>query len=143
MIHAGDKVFLSDHERDEARRLIEELKRVEGASSSVDGQVGLPAVSSEFARALARILSRVADGATVTVGVVPEELTTSAAAEQLGVSRGTLMRLINDGALPSHKVGSHTRVKTADVVALRRQRLARQRAALEELIALEDELGIE
>ena len=77
------------------------------------------------------------DGKEVTV---PKGTLIIRAAEQLGISRPTLMKLIRDGELPAHKVGTHHRVKTADVLAHRRARLERQRSALDELRALEDEL---
>lgn len=53
------------------------------------------------------------------------------------------MKLIAAGEISSHKVGSHARVKTADVVAFRKLRLERQRAAFEEFRALDEELGLE
>jgi excisionase family DNA binding protein len=84
------------------------------------------------------VVDAVAAGAAVTVGALPDELTTTAAAELLGVSRPTLMKLIGSGEVAAHKVGTHTRLRTADVVAFRRARLARQRRAFEELLAAED-----
>ena len=97
-------------------------------------------VPAELARIIALVLDAVAAGGTVTVGSLPEELTTTVAAEQLGISRPTLMRMIRDGEIAAHKVGAHHRLKTADVLALKRARLAKQRAAFDELRRLEDEL---
>lgn len=90
---------------------------------------------------LRSILGGVAEGGTVVLQTLPEELSTTVAAEQLGVSRPTLMKMIKDGELPAHKVGSHHRVKLADVRAFRRARLECQRQAFEELRQLDDELG--
>ena len=90
---------------------------------------------------MARVLSIVARGGTVTIGSMPEELTTSTAAEQLGVSRPTLMKMIERGEIDAHKVGTHTRLRSTDVMEFRRSRQARRRQAFEELRALEDELG--
>ena len=102
-------------------------------------QEDLVAVPEELSKIVARILRIVASGGTVTVGSMPEELTTSTAAEQLGVSRPTLMKMIDRGVIPAHKVGSHTRLRTRDVMAFRTERQARRRKAFEELRALEDE----
>jgi excisionase family DNA binding protein len=96
-------------------------------------------VPEELSNIMARILRIVATGGTVTVGSMPEELTTSTAAEQLGISRPTLMKMIDRGEIPAHKVGSHTRLRTCDVMAFRGERQARRRKAFEELRALEDE----
>jgi len=51
-----------------------------------------------------------------------------------------LMKLIRSGEVPAHKVGTHHRLKAADVMAFKRERLARQRQALDDLRALEREL---
>jgi excisionase family DNA binding protein len=56
---------------------------------------------------------------------VPEELTTSTAAEQLGIPRTTLMKMIVRSEIPAHKAGSHTRPRTCDVMAFRSERQAR------------------
>ncbi|RIJ78769.1 DNA-binding protein [Nakamurella silvestris] len=100
-------------------------------------------IPSELAALLRKILDAVADGRTVTIGTLPDELTTSAAAEMLGISRPTLMKLVRSEEIPGHKVGTHTRVRTADVLAFQRRRLERQRRAFDDLRSLEDELGLE
>jgi len=112
-----------------------------GGTLTIEGRtVDLPPALADV---LGAVVRAVAEGRTVTVGALPAELTTTVAAERLGISRPTLMKLVAEGALPAHKVGSHTRVKTVDLVAFQRARLARQRAALAELIELSDELGEE
>lgn len=97
-------------------------------------------IPRELAAIIGRVLEVMASGGTVVIGSLPEELTTTVAAEQLGISRPTLMKMIRDCEIPSHMVGTHHRVKAADVLAFKRRRLERQRQALDELRALEDEL---
>lgn len=94
----------------------------------------------ELAAIIGRVLEVMASGGTVMVGSLPEELTTTVAAEQLGISRPTLMKLIRHDEIPAHKVGIHHRVKSADVLAFKRGRIQRQRQALEKLRVLEEEL---
>lgn len=94
----------------------------------------------DLAKVIAQVLEIVARGGTVTIGSLPEELTTTVAAEQLGISRPTLMKLIGEGKLPAHRVGSHHRVKLADVKAFKRARLEEQRRAFEELTELTEQL---
>lgn len=96
------------------------------------------ALPREISAILTTVLETVARSGTVTVGALPEDLTTTTAADLLGISRPTLMKLVATGQIPAHKVGSHTRLKATDVLDFRRDRLDRQRKALEELIALED-----
>lgn len=67
----------------------------------------------------------------------PREVTTSTAAAMLGVSRPTLMKMVKDGLLPSRKVGTHTRLLSSDVLAAKKARRARERAAFAALLEVE------
>lgn len=107
--------------------------------SSSASRKPLPA---ELAVILSKVLEAMANGGTVTIGSLPDELTTTVAAEQLGVSRPTLMKMIRNGAIPAHRVGSHHRLKAADVLAAKRTRLEKQRRAFDELRELEDQLDL-
>lgn len=92
---------------------------------------------------LLRQVSAVLDrGDGVVVSEVARELTTSEAARVLGVSRPTLISLLDKGAIKSHRVGTHRRVALGDVLAYRRHRISEQRKAYEVLMAEQDELGI-
>lgn len=101
--------------------------------------VRLPPALSDFLR---RTLETVAAGGRVTFASMPEVVSTTVAAEMLGISRPTLMKLIDDGQLKSHKVGTHTRLKSADVADFRRERSRKQRAAFNEMRAIEAELEL-
>lgn len=96
----------------------------------------------ELAQLLARVVETVAKGGTVTVETIPEELTTTAAAGMLGISRPTLMKMVKHGEIPAHKVGTHTRLRTDDVVNVKQRRLEKRREAFEELRQLEDDLAL-
>ncbi|PZF86526.1 DNA-binding protein [Jiangella anatolica] len=98
---------------------------------------------AELTALLRSVLEAVARGDGVTLQTLPDELSTTVAAEQLGVSRPTLMRMIRDGEIAAHKVGTHHRLKRTDVLDFRRVQLQRRRAAFEELRLIEDELGLE
>lgn len=98
-------------------------------------------VPRELIGLIQAVLHATSRGAQLTIGSMPDELSTSVAADQLGISRPTLMKLIDSGELASHKVGTHTRIKTADVREFRRARLERQRRAFNELRELEEGLG--
>lgn len=77
--------------------------------------------------------------------LVPEgaELTTQAAADLLGVSRPHLIKLIDQGAIAHHMVGTHRRLTSDDVLAYREERNRTRRAAVEraQLLAAELEGG--
>lgn len=53
-----------------------------------------------------------------------------------------LLRMIDDGKIPHRKVGSHRRVRVADLLAYKQLRYAERRAALDELTAEAQELGL-
>ena len=61
------------------------------------------------------------------------------AADLLGVSRPTLMKLAREGEIDSFKVGTHTRFKRDEVLRVRDARAAKRRAAFDELRALDEE----
>lgn len=124
-------------ERQQAGELLGALEGHADRLSVIGGRATVPV---DLAAIIGKVLEVVANGGTVTIASMPEELTTTVAAEQLGVSRPTLMKMIRNGEIPAHKVGSHHRIKFVDVQKAKRARLARQAAALEELRRLEDEL---
>jgi excisionase family DNA binding protein len=69
-------------------------------------------------------------------------LTTQQAADFLNVSRPYFIRLLEQGAIPHTKTGSHRRVRLDDVLAYKRQRDAERRRALDDLVALSQEMGL-
>ncbi|HZA83237.1 MAG TPA: helix-turn-helix domain-containing protein [Actinomycetes bacterium] len=91
---------------------------------------------------LIEVLEAVAAGDTATVVRTPREVTTQQAAEVLNVSRPTVVRLIDEGALPARKVGSHRRIPIADLLAYRDQMVARRRQALEDMVRDAETLGL-
>ncbi len=125
----------------ERRHAHDLLDALEGHSGRlvVDSKEQTP-LPTDLAAIISRVLEVMASGGTITIGSLPEELSTTVAADQLGVSRPTLMKMIRAGQLSAHKVGSHHRLKAADVLAAKRARLERQRQAFGELRQLEDEL---
>lgn len=89
---------------------------------------------------LTQVLRRVSLGGAMNVQTMPEMLSTSAAAELLGVSRPTVMKMIHAGVLEPVMAGTHHRLRLADVMSVRNQREQARRVAVEELLLLgEDE----
>jgi excisionase family DNA binding protein len=130
---------------DASRRLF----RVIGASqretcvvrfeSAPDEPVVLPAAA---VRLLGAVLTELAKGNAVTLMPHHAELTTQEAADLLNVSRPFLIGLLEDGQLPHHKVGTHRRVRFADLMTYKRRRDAESEEALRELAALSQEMKL-
>lgn len=93
-------------------------------------------------RLLGEILSELALGNTVKVVPIHAELTTQEGADMLNVSRPHLVKLLDEGALPHTKTGSHRRIKFNDLMAYKEQRDQASYAAMDELTAQAQELDM-
>ena len=108
-------------------------------SGKGDTEVVVPAPA---ARLLLDALAELGRGNAVAMDTVQPELTTQQAADLLNVSRPYLVKLLDDGAIPSRKVSTHRRVRREDVIAYKRDIDAKRYQALEELAALSQDLGL-
>ena len=93
-------------------------------------------------RLLGEILSELALGNAVKVVPIHAELTTQEGADMLNVSRPHLVKLLDEGVIPHTKTGRHRRIKFADLMAYKEQRERASRAAMDELAAQAQELGM-
>jgi excisionase family DNA binding protein len=81
-------------------------------------------------------------GASVSIAPVQTELTTQEAADYLNVSRQYLVRLLDRGDIPHHKVGTHRRVMFGDLLQYRQRRDAERVAAIDRLDRMSQEMGV-
>ncbi|HEX8691656.1 MAG TPA: helix-turn-helix domain-containing protein [Longimicrobium sp.] len=84
-------------------------------------EVDLPA---EVVRALARILDELAEGRTVAVHRVADEddeVTTNQAARILGMSRPTLIDILDREGIPYRMVGTHRRIPLSALLEYRKK----------------------
>ena len=91
---------------------------------------------------LLRILEEMARGNAVTIIPVHAELTTQEAANMLNISRPSLIQLLEEGKIEYRRVGTHRRVRFEALMRYKRQADEARKAALAELAAYDQELGI-
>lgn len=88
------------------------------------------------------VLEQLASQRPVVVLTLETELSTFEAAEILNVSRPHVTKLLERGEIPFQMVGSHHRVKLADVLTYQTQQRQRSLEAMRELTKLSQELGL-
>ena len=93
-------------------------------------------------RLLSDALALIAQGRAVTVFPQDADLTTQESADMLNVSRPHLVKLIESGAIPFHKTGTHRRIRLESLLAYRAAVDARQREAVAALAAEGQRLGL-
>ena len=98
----------------------------------------LPRTSAE--KVLALLDAEREAGAVVVP--VKEEFTTTVAATMLGLSRPTLMKLIEDGEIDHVKVGTHHRIPAQAIVEFQRARRTRRDEAAKALAEFSNEIGL-
>lgn len=134
-------VFVDDELRAQAADLVRSAQAPGGLGLALAREdATCTPLPSDLSTLLLQVLAGLARG-PVSVSALPDELTTTVAAELIGVSRPTLMKMVREGALASRQAGSHTRVRTADVLALRRVRARERREAFEALLRFDEQFG--
>lgn len=102
-------------------------------------QIRIPASALPL---IADLLAELAQGNGVDIIPVHAELTTQQAADLLNVSRPYFVQLLERGDIPFHRVGTHRRVRHADLVAYRQRVDAKRARALKALSAEAQRLGM-
>jgi excisionase family DNA binding protein len=122
---------------------IRDLRRLvqEGGAKLVgpDGrEIEIPEAVHEL---LLLILKNLQAGRAISIVPEHQQLTTQRAADILGVSRPFLVRLLENGDIAFHMVGSHRRIYLRDLLEYKRQRDAARHEAINNMARTEMEAG--
>jgi excisionase family DNA binding protein len=121
--------------------LEKDAKRVHRALES-DGDESTVVLSREALTRIARWLDAEAQGHAVVVTQGLREVSPTEAAAMLGMSRAQVRKLMDDGKLPFRLVGTHHRIRANAIQTWLEIEDARQEAAMADLMALQNELGL-
>lgn len=135
------KTYLPDTgTRDDIVDFAKTLREIEAYLTANNGKAALVApngdqrfIPDEIFRALEQVASALANGNGVTVAPNGMLLTTQEAADFLGVSRPTLVKLLESGVIAHEKRGRHRRVALRDLVEYQQQFRVERKAKLTDL----------
>lgn len=148
LLDQGEPFVASDAEAAIARAAVEQLRPIAAAQEDVrlyvkdDPKIAVPL----SARAVALILNVLEIMARKTpFSVIPydAEFTTQQAADYLNVSRPFLIGLLDQGRINHRMVGTHRRIRFADLLEFEKTSRAEREAAIAEMIAESQRLGLD
>lgn len=113
--------------------------RAEGTSPTDRIEILVNGVRMEVSPELEAAVQRVRKG---LLRPMPEEMTTTQAADFLDVSRPFVIKLIKRGELPCRMVGSHRRIPSDALVKYRETMFQRAKSAADEMARTSQELGL-
>lgn len=125
---------------EQLRHQIDEIFRRHRTARLIDPDGETTEIPESVFHALKFVVKSMARGQTITLMPHDKELTTQEAADLLHVSRPHLTKLLDQGAISHHKVGTHRRVRIDDLLAYRDRRSTTRREKLDELTRLSEEL---
>lgn len=146
--HAGSPIRPSPDDVNLARRSASVLRRIgrpEGAVTLIlsrdrgSEQVIIPEIAFQM---LEQILGEFAQGHAVALASVDRQVTTQEAAEILNVSRPYVVKLLESGKIRFTKVGTHRRIRLADLLEYKARMDADADRAARELVELSQEMGL-
>ena len=134
----------SELARDAARRLALALSggAAVGLHLGDDAAGECVALPVAAVRQLMRVLEQMGEGNAMALTPLQREIGTQQAAEILKVSRPYLVKLLDEGAIPARKVGTHRRVLLNDLLEYKRENDEKRHAIIDEMQAESQAMGL-
>jgi excisionase family DNA binding protein len=129
VLRNATRVAVSLADRDAARTIVSALEGWRTLPTLVADDGSYVRLTRGLAKVLRAAAEAMADGQAVTVLPSDAELTPAEAAELIGVSRPYVVRLLDNGTMPSERLpgSTHRRIRLADVLAYQANRGSRPR----------------
>ena len=105
------------------------------------GAVRTVRIPTSALRLLLEVLTEIGQGNAVSVIPIHAELTTQEAADVLGISRSTLVRMLEAGELPFERIRRHRRLYLSDVLEYRERQRRASDEALSDMVADAQAMG--
>jgi excisionase family DNA binding protein len=143
----SDQTYLPSRELDELAQMrdllssIRDRKTQQGARL-VDSDGRAVPVPVGLVPALLQVVEAMQAGLAVTIAPHHLTLSTQEAADLLRVSRTTLVRLLEEGAIPFEKPNKHRRVRLDDLMEYRRRQRQAADEALTDMVADSQRLAL-
>lgn len=102
-------------------------------------ELTIPAIALDL---LEMILEELGQGHAVALAPLEREVSTQTAADVLNVSRPHLIKLLESGAMPFSRVGTHRRVRLTDVLEYKARMDEEADQAYQQLVQQGQELGM-
>ncbi|HYS40425.1 MAG TPA: helix-turn-helix domain-containing protein [Pseudonocardiaceae bacterium] len=118
------------------------LTNISGSAAIVAPDGMLVHLPSAVYEVLSQVISAMRAGRAITIAPLAQRLTTQEAADLLGISRPTLIKLLEDGKIPFELPGRHRRIRLDDLLAYRDRRRKERSNALDELIGQTEAMGL-
>jgi len=125
VIDAVTRLKVEEPDREEARKgasFLERASALEHAGlflTNADGERVVAEMPASLLRAMQSLLAAVAEAGTAFVFKPEDEVSPERAAELLGVSRPIVYQRMDTGKLSFRQVGTHRRIRVADVAELK------------------------
>lgn len=142
------RTYLPDQEHEaEILDFIAALERSgQSAAEQRPAIVGADGTRHEIPNSMVDVLRQVAEALSAGMGVnvapLNAMLTTQEAADFLGISRPTLVRILERGEIPMEQPGRHRYVRLSDLLAYQRESREARRQAFDDMVRASAEAGL-
>ena len=109
--------------------------------TSTDGQIHKITIPSGALKLMVEVLNQLGQGNIVNITPIHAELTTQEGADILNISRPTFIKLLDSGVMPHSRTGNRRKIAFTDIMKYKGNLEEQRLQSLNELSALDQELG--